>query len=45
MHTYRQVLRRYAWRESPCVILEACAIHSVENGLPAPPFTYDGLIQ
>jgi sialate O-acetylesterase len=28
---------RYAWRESPCP-LELCAVYSVENSLPAPPF-------
>ena len=38
-------LRRYAWRQSPCQRLEACAIYSVENQLPAPPFIYNGLIQ
>jgi sialate O-acetylesterase len=28
---------RYAWRESPCEF-EACAVYSVENSLPAPPY-------
>ena len=44
-HTRVHLLRRYAWRESPCRRLEACAIYSVENQLPAPPFIYNGLIQ
>jgi sialate O-acetylesterase len=34
---------RYIWRESPCP-LEACALYSVENSLPAPPFIYNGAI-
>ena len=28
---------RYAWRESPCPF-KKCAVYSVENNLPAPPF-------
>ena len=28
---------RYAWRESPCPF-KKCAVYSVENSLPAPPF-------
>ncbi len=34
---------RYIWRESPCD-LEECAVYSVENDLPAPPYKYEGLI-
>ena len=34
---------RYIWRESPCP-LEACAVYSVDNALPAPPYKYNGLI-
>lgn len=28
---------RYAWRESPCSF-KKCAVYSIENNLPAPPF-------
>ncbi|XP_076077111.1 sialate O-acetylesterase-like [Mytilus galloprovincialis] len=28
---------RYAWRESPCPF-KKCAVYSIENNLPAPPF-------
>ena len=34
---------RYNWRQSPCA-LEQCAIYSVENELPAPPFHHLGYI-
>ncbi len=34
---------RYAWRESPCP-LEECAVYSVENSLPSPPFKVDQYI-
>lgn len=34
---------RYIWRESPCP-LEACAVYSVENSIPGPPFRYNGHI-
>ena len=38
---------RYAWRESPCVTLEQCALYSVDGSviaLPAPPFTKSAYI-
>lgn len=34
---------RYLWRESPCS-LKKCAVYSVENNLPVPPFVTKGLI-
>ncbi|CAH1793510.1 unnamed protein product [Owenia fusiformis] len=34
---------RYAWQESPCGYKD-CAVYSVENNLPAPPFVYHGKI-
>ena len=34
---------RYAWRESPCEFKQ-CALYSMENDLPAPPFIDLGLI-
>lgn len=34
---------RYIWRESPCDV-KKCAVYSVENSLPVPPFITKGLI-